>query len=733
MAIDKVKTLRAAEKYLETGKIPAAVTEYCKIVESEPEDYSTLNTLGDLHVRVGNKAEAISCFRRIADHYREQEFAPKAIAMFKKIDRLAPNDAEIAMSLADLYAQQDLIVEARAHYLMVANAHAKSGATQAGLEVLRKIADLDPQNTEVRIKLADGYLNEGMKKEAAASFTIAAQTLLARGSLDEALEVFGKSLELEPADHPTLAGLLAAHTVRGTADEAAEIIARASQEHPDDADLVSILARAYIEAEDPDRAESATIALIAKESSAYLRMIEVARLFMRSDKLEDAIRVIGSISEQILAERHDADLLELLNELLTCDADNVPALRLLAHAYSLRRDSENLKAALERLVEAAQAAGLAEDERHALSQLVRLAPEDSDYVERLNQLGGPEEEVVEERLMTESESAVPSGPQPIQSFEEEFAFGPQTDASASESQFEFAEEASTEVSPPEKLDQMDIERGFAFEGNEEDKVNSQVASEERNADSDRHDAIRKQELESVDFYIEQGYVDIAIDTLSLLENQFGAHPDIDARRKKLNLSIGAEPEVAQSAPALEPLELSIDEDFSLQSFDDAPKTASPMPAKAIDSGLAEVFEEYRASAEVGSASNGDYETHYNLGLAYQEMDLFEEALEEFQIAISLVSADDGSSRYMQCCNLLAHCFMQKGVPQLAVKWLNQGLSAPNVSEDERQALRFELAAAHEQAGDLNQAMDLFTEIYGMNVSYRGVNERLRALQSRLAQ
>src|SRR5437588_6586329 len=153
MAIDKVKTLRAAEKYLELGKIPAAVKEYCMIVESEPDDYSSLNTLGDLHVRIGNKAEAIVCFRRIADHYREQEFVPKAIAMFKKIDRLAPNDVEIAMSLADLYSQQDLIVEARAHYLMVANAHAKSGATQAGLEVLRKIADLDPQNTEVRLKL----------------------------------------------------------------------------------------------------------------------------------------------------------------------------------------------------------------------------------------------------------------------------------------------------------------------------------------------------------------------------------------------------------------------------------------------------------------------------------------------------------------------------------------------------------------------------------------------------
>jgi tetratricopeptide (TPR) repeat protein len=731
MAIDKVKTLRAAEKYLEMGKIPAAVKEYCKIIDSEPDDYSTLNILGDLHARVGSKAEAIACFRRIADHYREQEFGSKAIAMFKKIDRLAPNDVEIAMSLADLYSQLDLIVEARAHYLMVANAHAKAGATHAGLEVLRKIADLDPQNTEVRNKLADGYLKEGMKKEAAASFTIAAHTLLARGSLDEALEVFSKSLELESADHATLEGLLAAHTARGTADEAAEIIGRAAQDHPDDADLISLLARAYIEAEDPEPAESATIALIAKEPSAYLRMIEVARLFMRSDKIEDAIRVVESISEQTLAEGHDADLQELLNELLTCDSDNVPALRLLAHAYSLRRDSENLKAALDRLAEAAQAAGLAEDERHALTQLVRLTPEDCDLVERLNQLGGPEEEVVDEGLMVESGSSVPSEPQPIQSFEEEFAFESQPGASTSESQLKSADDASSEVSH-EKFDGMEIERGFAFEGPAEDKINSQVASTNRSADSDRHDAIRKQELESVDFYIEQGYVDIAIDTLNLLENQFGAHPDIDARRKKLNVSTDSESEIAQSVPDLEPLELSIDEDFSLNSLE-APKTASPAPTKVIDPGLAEVFEEYRVSAEVGSASNGDYETHYNLGLAYKEMDLFEEALEEFQIAISLVSPDDGSSRYVQCCNLLAHCFMQKGVPQLAVKWLNKGLSAPNVSEDERQALRFELAAAHEQAGELNQAVDLFTEIYGMNVSYRGVNERLRALQSRMAQ
>src|SRR5947209_389779 len=187
MAFDKVKTLRAAERSLEMGKIPAAIKEYCKIVEGEPDDFTTLNILGDLQVRVGNHQAAISCFRRIADHYRKQDFALKAIAMFRKIDRLQPNDVEIATSLAELYAQQDLVVEARAHYLIVANAHAKSGATQAGLEILAKIADLDPQNTDIRLKLADGYLKEGMSREAAAAFTAAGHNLFTRGALDEAL------------------------------------------------------------------------------------------------------------------------------------------------------------------------------------------------------------------------------------------------------------------------------------------------------------------------------------------------------------------------------------------------------------------------------------------------------------------------------------------------------------------------------------------------------------------
>lgn len=739
MALEKVKTLRAAEKHLEMGKIPAAIKEYCKAVEEDPNDFTTLNILGDLHVRVGNHSAAITCFRRIAEHYREQEFALKAIAMFRKIDRLLPNDIEVATSLAELYAQQELIVEARAHYLVVASAHEKSGATQAGLEILAKIADLDPQNTNVRLKLAEGYLKAEMSSEAAAAFGEAGHNLFARGALDEALDAFRKSLEIQPGDTATLNGLLSAHAARGTADEAADIIALASSDKPDNTELLSLLVTAYLQAEAAEQAETATATLVEKDASAYLRFVEVARLYLSLDRVDAAVAVVARISERLLSEREDRQLLDLVNEFLTVDSDHVQALRLLVRVYWWQRDAENLKAALERMAEAAEAAGLADDERYAVTQLARLAPEQEAYAERLKQLGGAIEEAAAEMLPEFETTADDVLENTGDAFSSEFAIQTEQVDLNDETTFDWNAVSETAESGNANGD-LEIERGFSFETVVAEEL-AGTAANGNSEDVDRTATMRAQELESVDFYIAQGYADIAIDTLNLLESQFGKHPDIDSRRQQLEQKVDA-PTVAfdLEAPAEpEPTQPIAEFSFvpeeveSSPYLETSPGDISPVIANtpAIDAGLAEVFEEYRVSAEADTNGNGDYETHYNLGLAYQEMDLFEEALEEFQIAVGLVSAEDGTPRYLQCCNLLGHCFMNKGVPRLAVKWFNKGLNAPNSSDEQRQALRFDLAAAYEQAGDLNEAKNLFTEIYGVNVSYRGVNERLKALESRM--
>src|SRR5574339_245206 len=127
MAFDKAKVLKAAEKFLSQGKINAAIKEYRQIVDNDVDDLTALNMLGDLYVRANKKEEAVSCFQRIAEHYSSQEFNLKAIAMYKKIERLRPRDPVVALKLADLYASQMLVHDARTQYLVVADAHTRAG------------------------------------------------------------------------------------------------------------------------------------------------------------------------------------------------------------------------------------------------------------------------------------------------------------------------------------------------------------------------------------------------------------------------------------------------------------------------------------------------------------------------------------------------------------------------------------------------------------------------------
>src|SRR5687767_1071353 len=206
MAFDKAKVLKAAEKFLSQGKINAAIKEYRQIVDNDSDDLTTLNMLGDLYVRAGKKEEAVACFERIAEHYRAQEFNLKAIAMYKKIERLRARDPIIAHKLAELYATQGLVHDARAQYLVVADAYTRAGDNKKALDILHKIADLDPHNTEIRLKLAEGYLKENMRREAADAFVQAANRLHQIASHEKALEAYSRALQLVSDDRSALQG-----------------------------------------------------------------------------------------------------------------------------------------------------------------------------------------------------------------------------------------------------------------------------------------------------------------------------------------------------------------------------------------------------------------------------------------------------------------------------------------------------------------------------------------------
>jgi tetratricopeptide (TPR) repeat protein len=781
MAFDKSKVVRAAEKFLAQGKIAAAIKEYRQIVENDPADFTALNMLGDLYARQNDKQQAMQCFLRIAEHYREEGFQSKAIAMYKKVDRLNPRSPEIANKLAGLYESQGLIVDARAQYMIIAEAWLRDGQSRKALEILRKIADLDPQNTEARVKLAQGYMREGMQMEAAEAFGEAGAQYLAQGSYERAGECFTASLDLRPQDYAALSGFLNTQIALGTPEDAAEVLEIALQANPEDIELLSMLAQAFIEADDAKAAERAVTKLAAAEASHYSRFIDVARLYLKADDADDAVRVLSAITEQMLSGREDETLMELLNEVLSRDPEHVEALRLLVRVHAWQRDDEKQHQALERLAEAAEAAGLPDVERSALLQLAQFAP-DQRYLERLHALGHaatppPPADAFAEQQQDELAEEVPSF--------ESFALMGDTAASTADAMGMPAAEATefefNSVAPPAQQDPAasfaDLNEDWAsgsgtfsgtpgtaaspasfqeYDFHMAEPAEAVPAGEQAGqpASTDgidpRHEAVLRQELDSVDFYLDQGYLDIAADTLDMLERQFGAHAEIDSRRARLGPAApqaAAQPaqtvefegfasyDVAEEVPAIEP-----DSFIELKEVppEAAPPQTQPPPAPptaplvrpGIDPGLAAIFDEFREAAEEESPeSDGDYETHYNLGIAYQEMELLDEAVEEFQAAAALTSPRDGTPRYLQCCNMLGHCFMRKEMPRLAVMWFKKGLEAPGHTEDEYQALRYDLGTAYEQMGELDSAIDVFTEVYGIDISYRGVADKLRELQA----
>jgi len=761
MAFEKAKVIKAAEKFLSQGKINAAIKEYRQIIAHDGDDLTTLNMLGDLLARAGEKEEAASCFLRIAEHYRGQEFTLKAIAMYRKIDKLKPRNPAIAKELAELYSAQGLIADARVQYLVIADAYTRAGESKQTLAVLHKIADLDPHNTEVRLKLAAGYLKEHMQAEAAKAYSAAANRLLENGLFERSLDAYSKALELRPHDRVALKGLVSAHAAIGTADDAAELLEKAVADAPDDAELISMLAQAYIDAEDAAGAERATAMLMSQDVSNYRRYIEVAGVYLKLGQEDEVARILGSIIEPMLAGREESDLLELVNELLARNPEHVASLRLLARIHWWQRDMEKLRAALERLAESAEAAGLAEDERYALTQLVRLAPDEQRYVDRLNMLGGFLDEGAQGTSILDDPSlaTVPSfeGFAPGETAPEiadqptgvtsEFEWNSVAEEAPPQAEGSFADLNETEaesrlnvLAEPTQADPFT--HGFESAGGIGQTTTDQLADREKGSPADAK-ALMHQELESVDFYITQGYSDIAFDTLELLERQFGSNPEIDSRRERLKTATpGAKPEDSKSAP--EPVtsgsvpRTGTDSaaDIAFGEVELEPPTIVPSQGpvgSGIDSGLAEIFEEFRLEAEgEGASSNEDFETHYNMATAYKEMDLLDEAIREFQIAAGLTGSADGTPRYFQCCNMLGHCFVQKGMPRAAVLWFKKGLDAPGRNPEEYKALQYELGSAYEAMGDLTRAVAAFTEVYGVDVGYRDIAEKLENLQARAA-
>jgi tetratricopeptide (TPR) repeat protein len=385
---NKAKVLAQAEKFVQQGKLPNAIAEYEKIVKEDPKDITVLNTIGDLNARVGNNDEAMYYFKKVGDMYAQNGFAVKAIAIYKKLTKIGPYNAEHTTKLAELYGQQGLFNDARTHYMQVADQLLKSGDNQQAARVFQKILELDPENAHTQAKLADLYQKLGKKDEARNIFYTAAESLYARGSYAAAEEALEKVLSLDPTNTGALMlrGLIAVDA--GDSQVAVQYLEKVTDldNRPDG---LRALLRAKLHTGNAEGVEAVADKLLTKHNDVT-GVTTLAQWYVTNNHVEAALRLYERYAERLFAGNPTA-LQDALYPLTTRVKDNPAAMAIMNRLTNQAGDHAQNAEIMELQANTAAQKGSFAEARDLYQKLMEMEPENTlhgqNYKQMLAKLG----------------------------------------------------------------------------------------------------------------------------------------------------------------------------------------------------------------------------------------------------------------------------------------------------------------------------------------------------------
>src|SRR5580765_4753059 len=192
MAFNRNKSLTKAQKLLQKGKTTEAIAEFQIIADNDPADLRTILRIGDLHSKVGNIEGACDAYNKVAEQYGKDGFFLKAVAVFKQILKLDPALIRVYLRLAELYQQLGLNSEAMKQYQIIVKHYENQGLKKESLDILRKMSELDPENTSSRVKLAELYSKEGHNEAAMEQLRGVANELIKKNNFQDLARVYEK-------------------------------------------------------------------------------------------------------------------------------------------------------------------------------------------------------------------------------------------------------------------------------------------------------------------------------------------------------------------------------------------------------------------------------------------------------------------------------------------------------------------------------------------------------------
>jgi pilus assembly protein FimV len=403
MAYNKSKFVESAQKLLNQGKVAQAIAEYQQILKYEPRDQVTLMTIGELYIRQGETLQAIEYFERLAQLFVSDGFLTKAIAVYKRISKLAPEEIRPLEKLADLYVQQGVMSEARPLFLQLAELHLKNGKQPEAIALLKKLLLAEPDNLRIQVRLADLYHAMGQPDAAVEGYISAAQRALARGDQAECERLADKALQINPKQMDALIIKARSHSSVGNVAQAAEILQRV----PDlekGGEPAELLLDLYLKSSKWDEATALAEKIHSHDQKNFTAMQKVTEALLESGQSDRAMNLLSRIRVPMI----DAGEHEGVSHLLQGLAERLPGrlepLEWLVDTYGRTSDSFRLPDALAHLGDALVVKGNLERAKETFEQLVDRDPENDSAKRKLNdvlrKMGGkaPEPQAIPEPL-----------------------------------------------------------------------------------------------------------------------------------------------------------------------------------------------------------------------------------------------------------------------------------------------------------------------------------------------
>jgi tetratricopeptide (TPR) repeat protein len=246
LAINKRKILESAQKHLQKGALDKALKDYETLLEADPKDANVRLKLGDLQLKQGKTDEAIAAYLKVAERFMSDGFDSKAIALYKQVSKIDPKRYDIYLPLSELYQRLGLRSDAMKALQTAADVHYREGDKNQALDLLRKMATLDPSNTTNRLKVAELLRQEGRAKEALAEYEEVAAELDRQGDGEGRVKVLRRILDLAPDRMETEVALgtaLVAQRKWSQAGTVAEAMIEAFPAEPDGYELLAEICR----------------------------------------------------------------------------------------------------------------------------------------------------------------------------------------------------------------------------------------------------------------------------------------------------------------------------------------------------------------------------------------------------------------------------------------------------------------------------------------------------------